>query len=171
MLASYCSTPPGRGHGLDALAQEHLGHKMISYSEVTGSGKNRELFPGGDRGRLALRLRGCRCHLAAAAEVRAAADGRGAGQACSDHRDAAGTDSGRDGEPRRAAGYPASGRSLDETSPPGWQNWRGASSSWPAAPSTSTHPSRWARCSSSAWDCRAARRPRARPAGPRTTRC
>jgi DNA polymerase-1 len=44
MLASYCINPSRSGHGLDALAQEHLGHKMISYSEVTGSGKGQINF-------------------------------------------------------------------------------------------------------------------------------
>jgi len=39
MLASYVLNPSRQGHGLDALSVEHLGHKMISYSEVTGSGK------------------------------------------------------------------------------------------------------------------------------------
>ena len=44
MLASYCLNPSRQGHGLDALALEHLGHKMISYSEVTGSGKEQKNF-------------------------------------------------------------------------------------------------------------------------------
>jgi DNA polymerase-1 len=44
MLASYCINPSRSGHGLDALAQEHLGHRMISYSEVTGSGKDQINF-------------------------------------------------------------------------------------------------------------------------------
>ncbi len=39
MLASYLLNPNRQGHGLDVLSVEHLGHKMISYSEVTGSGK------------------------------------------------------------------------------------------------------------------------------------
>lgn len=39
MLQSYLLFPAARSHGLDALASEHLGHKMISYSDVTGSGK------------------------------------------------------------------------------------------------------------------------------------
>ncbi len=44
MLASYCINPSRSGHGLDALAQEHLDHRMISYSEVTGSGKDQINF-------------------------------------------------------------------------------------------------------------------------------
>jgi DNA polymerase-1 len=44
MLASYCMNPSRSGHGLDSLAQDHLGHKMISYSEVTGSGKTQKNF-------------------------------------------------------------------------------------------------------------------------------
>jgi DNA polymerase-1 len=44
MLASYLLSPSRSGNGLDALAQEHLGHKMISYSEVTGSGKEQKNF-------------------------------------------------------------------------------------------------------------------------------
>ena len=44
MLASYLLNPSRSGHGLDTLDQEHLGHKMISYSEVTGSGKEQINF-------------------------------------------------------------------------------------------------------------------------------
>jgi DNA polymerase-1 len=44
MLCSYLLNPSRGGHSLDALAQEHLNHKMVSYDEVTGSGKNRICF-------------------------------------------------------------------------------------------------------------------------------
>ncbi|MDD2542304.1 MAG: DNA polymerase I, partial [Desulfuromonadaceae bacterium] len=44
MLASYLLNPSRHGHGLDALAQEHLNHRMISYSEVAGSGKGEKNF-------------------------------------------------------------------------------------------------------------------------------
>ena len=44
MLASYCLNPSRSGHGLDVLAQEHLNHRMISYSEVTGSGREQKNF-------------------------------------------------------------------------------------------------------------------------------
>jgi DNA polymerase-1 len=44
MLASYLLNPSRTGHGLDALSQEHLGHRMISYSDVTGSGKTQKNF-------------------------------------------------------------------------------------------------------------------------------
>ncbi len=44
MLASYVLNPARSGNGLDALAIEHLGHKMISYSEVTGTGKTQKNF-------------------------------------------------------------------------------------------------------------------------------
>lgn len=44
MLASYVLNPSRTGHGLDALAQEHLNHRMITYSEMTGSGKNQKNF-------------------------------------------------------------------------------------------------------------------------------
>lgn len=44
MLASYVLNPARQGHGMDALAQEHLNHRMISYSEVTGSGKGQRNF-------------------------------------------------------------------------------------------------------------------------------
>jgi len=36
MIASYLLDASRRGHSLDDLALEHLGHKMISYSDVTG---------------------------------------------------------------------------------------------------------------------------------------
>ncbi|HIJ81547.1 MAG TPA: DNA polymerase I [Desulfuromonadales bacterium] len=44
MLASYLLNPSRHGHGLDALAQEHLDHRMISYHEVVGSGKEQKNF-------------------------------------------------------------------------------------------------------------------------------
>jgi len=44
MIASYLLNPARTGHGLDALAQEHLNHKMVSYSDVTGSGKDQINF-------------------------------------------------------------------------------------------------------------------------------
>ena len=44
MLASYLLNPSRQGHGLDTLAQEHLNHRMISYHDVTGSGKARINF-------------------------------------------------------------------------------------------------------------------------------
>jgi len=44
MLASYLLNPSRHGHGLDALAQEHLNHRMISYHDVAGSGKGQINF-------------------------------------------------------------------------------------------------------------------------------
>ena len=44
MLASYLLNPSRQGHGLDALAQEQLNHRMISYSDVVGSGKEQKNF-------------------------------------------------------------------------------------------------------------------------------
>ena len=39
MVASYVLDPNRRQHGLDALSMTLLGHKMISYQDVTGKGK------------------------------------------------------------------------------------------------------------------------------------
>jgi DNA polymerase I len=44
MLASYVLDPGRRSHGLDALALEVFGHRMIPYDEVTGKGKNQITF-------------------------------------------------------------------------------------------------------------------------------
>lgn len=44
MLASYLLNPSRLGHGLDALAQEHLNHRMISYHDVTGNGRVQKSF-------------------------------------------------------------------------------------------------------------------------------
>ena len=38
MVASYLLDPTRRAHNLDDLAQEYLGHKMISYRELVGKG-------------------------------------------------------------------------------------------------------------------------------------
>ncbi len=44
MIASYLSNPSRNSHGLDALSVELLDHKMISYAEVTGKGKEQISF-------------------------------------------------------------------------------------------------------------------------------
>ncbi|HEY5523694.1 MAG TPA: DNA polymerase I, partial [Desulfuromonadaceae bacterium] len=44
MLASYLLNPSRHGHGLDALALEHLNHRMISFNDVAGSGKGQINF-------------------------------------------------------------------------------------------------------------------------------
>ena len=44
MLISYAQEAGMHGHGLDELAQLHLGHTPIGYDEVTGSGRNRIPF-------------------------------------------------------------------------------------------------------------------------------
>ncbi|HJS32959.1 MAG TPA: 5'-3' exonuclease H3TH domain-containing protein, partial [Alphaproteobacteria bacterium] len=44
MLISYVLEGGLHGHGMDELAQLHLGHKTITYDEVTGSGKSRVSF-------------------------------------------------------------------------------------------------------------------------------
>jgi DNA polymerase I len=44
MLVSYAQEAGMHGHGLDELAQLHLGHTPISYDEVTGTGRNRIPF-------------------------------------------------------------------------------------------------------------------------------
>ena len=44
MLISYAQEGGMHGHGLDELAQLHLGHTPISYDEVTGTGRNRVPF-------------------------------------------------------------------------------------------------------------------------------
>lgn len=44
MLISYVLDGSSHGHGLDELAQLYCDHKMISYDEVTGTGKDRISF-------------------------------------------------------------------------------------------------------------------------------
>jgi DNA polymerase-1 len=44
MIADYLLRAGLGGHSLDAMAQRYLGHTMISYDEVTGTGKNRRSF-------------------------------------------------------------------------------------------------------------------------------
>ncbi len=44
MLISYAQEAGMHGHGLDELAQLHLGHTPVSYDEVTGTGRNRIPF-------------------------------------------------------------------------------------------------------------------------------
>ena len=43
MVASYVLRADGR-HGLDATAKEHLRYKMVSYTELTGSGKEQKMI-------------------------------------------------------------------------------------------------------------------------------
>jgi DNA polymerase-1 len=44
MVASYLLNPVRSSHGLDSLALEFLDHRMISYGEVTGAGKEQKNF-------------------------------------------------------------------------------------------------------------------------------
>jgi len=44
MLISYAQEAGMHGHGLDELAQLHLGHTPVGYDEITGSGRNRVPF-------------------------------------------------------------------------------------------------------------------------------
>lgn len=44
MLLSYVLTAGLNGHGLDELARTHFAHAMISYNDVTGTGKQRITF-------------------------------------------------------------------------------------------------------------------------------
>jgi DNA polymerase-1 len=39
MVLSYLVHPEAKSHGLDALASDHLGHRMIPYKELTGTGQ------------------------------------------------------------------------------------------------------------------------------------
>jgi DNA polymerase-1 len=39
MVLSYLTHPESKSHGLDALASDHLGYRMIPYKELTGTGK------------------------------------------------------------------------------------------------------------------------------------
>ena len=44
MIASYLAHPAAKSHSLDTMAAEILGHKMITYADMTGSGKKQILF-------------------------------------------------------------------------------------------------------------------------------
>lgn len=44
MLMSYALDAGRNGHGMDELSEKHLGHKPISYKDVTGSGKAKTTF-------------------------------------------------------------------------------------------------------------------------------
>lgn len=44
MIASYLIDPSASGHGLDALALRELGHRMIPFKEVCGTGKSARGF-------------------------------------------------------------------------------------------------------------------------------
>jgi len=44
MLISYCQAAGRHGHGMDELSVMHLGHRPISYDQVTGTGRARLSF-------------------------------------------------------------------------------------------------------------------------------
>ena len=44
MLISYVLDGGAHGHGMDELADRHLGHKTVKYEEVVGTGKNQITF-------------------------------------------------------------------------------------------------------------------------------
>ena len=74
MLISYAQEAGMHGHGLDELAQLHLGHTPISYDEVTGTGRNRIPFSQVPIERAtAYAAEDCRCGAAAVAGAAAAA--------------------------------------------------------------------------------------------------
>ncbi len=41
MVLSYLTHPESKSHGLDALASDHLNHRMIPYKELTGTGQKK----------------------------------------------------------------------------------------------------------------------------------
>ncbi len=45
MIASYVINPSQRQHNLNTLAQHYLNHKMLSYQELVGAGKDKKTFP------------------------------------------------------------------------------------------------------------------------------
>ncbi len=44
MVASYLANPAAKSHSLDTLAADILGHRMISYKDLTGNGRNQIPF-------------------------------------------------------------------------------------------------------------------------------
>ncbi|MDY6904408.1 MAG: DNA polymerase I [Thermodesulfobacteriota bacterium] len=44
MVAAYLLNPTQRGYGLDRIASDYLGHTMITYGEVAGTGKSQVCF-------------------------------------------------------------------------------------------------------------------------------
>jgi DNA polymerase-1 len=44
MIAAYLNNPSRQSHGLDSLAVEYLDHKMMSYSDAVGKGKDQKNF-------------------------------------------------------------------------------------------------------------------------------
>ncbi len=153
MLASYLLNPSRQGHGLDALAQEHLNHRMISYSDVTGSGKDQKNFAEveiGDRFALCLQKMpmppGC-----CAGNLSRCWQREATGQTVSYRRDAAGADSGRDGESWRPSGLRASERPLCRLLRSNGQHSKNRFFLWPVNASISTLPNSWARFSLTVW--------------------
>ena len=74
MLLSFVLDAGKHSHGMDELAELHLGQKTIKFSDVAGSGaKQVELRQGADRQGARLRRRGRRRHPAALGAVQAAA--------------------------------------------------------------------------------------------------
>jgi DNA polymerase-1 len=103
MLLSYVLEGGLHGHGMDELAQLHLGHDTIKFSQVAGTGKAQVgQGPG-------LRRRGRRRDLPAARGAEAPAPGPAHGDSLRDHRAALGSRPGRHGAGRHQArpGRPA----------------------------------------------------------------
>ncbi|MFH0888284.1 MAG: DNA polymerase I [Planctomycetota bacterium] len=44
MIASYLINPARRGHSLEEIAQEYLGHQVVTYKDVVGTGKKEITF-------------------------------------------------------------------------------------------------------------------------------
>jgi DNA polymerase I len=172
MLISYVLEGGLHGHGMDELSELHLSHTPITFSEVTGKGKDKITFdcvPVAEATRYSAEDADVTLRLHRAAE--AAADA---------------------GEGKRTvyetlerplvmvlADMERAGITIDpdllrklsnDFGKRSWRSWKSRFTSWRAARSISARPSSWAISCSAKWGWKAAAKPRPAP-GPPMSMC
>ena len=171
MLISFVLDAGKNNHGMDELAELHLGQKTIKFSDVAGSGAKQVSF---DK----VPIDKARDYAAEDADVTMQLWARLKPRLVPehmvddvrDHRAAADPGAARHGDRPASRSMRRSSRASAPISRSAWASSRARSTRSPAASSTSARPSSWARSCSTSRSCRAAsatRTARGRP----TPRC
>ena len=158
MLLSFVLDGGKHGHGMDELAERHLGQKTIKFSDVAGSGRQAgELRQGAARQGARLRRRGRRRHAAALGAAEAAPRAPSAWSTMYEtiERPLIPVLLGME-QAGIKVDAPAAQDAVAPTSRSAWASSRARSTRSPAASSTSARPSSSARSCSTSRSCPAA---------------
>ncbi len=160
MLMSYVLDAGLNGHGMDKLAQLHLGHETIPFSAVAGTGKAQVTFdrvPIDKATAYAAEDADVTLRLWLILKARLAASGR---VSVYETLERPLSRSWRGWSATASASTAPSSRASRATSRRNPPRWRTRSRRWPASASRSARPSSLATSCSARWGCPARRRPR-----------